>query len=103
MNGLEIYTQALDYLLPEIFVIIAIVATTLWNLFFPKLKELTPVWAILGLGSAFCCLLAQFFKPQIALFSGLMTIDQLTLTIGLITTFVGILIVLMTMGYEHHL
>ncbi len=103
MNGLETYTQALEYLLPEIFVVIAIIFTTLWNLFFPRYREMTPVWACLGLGSGFCALLAQFFKPQVLLFNGLLTVDVLTLTIGLITTFVGILVVLMTMGYEHHL
>jgi NAD(P)H-quinone oxidoreductase subunit 2 len=103
MNGLEIYTHALEYLLPEIFVIIAIIATTLWNLFFPKLKEMTPVWACLGLGSAFCCLLAQFFKHPDRLFNDLFTVDPLTLTVGLIITFIGIVVVLMTMGYEHHL
>ncbi len=103
MSGTQIYSQALEYLSPEIFVVLAILVSTLWNLFFPRMKEWTPVWSFCGLGAAFCYLLAQFFKSSVVLFNGLFTVDSLTLTFGLIVTFVGMIVVLMTMGYEHHL
>src|SRR5271170_6176453 len=104
MNGIESYTSAIQFLMPEILVCISILIATLWNLFFPTWKEFTPVWCFLGLGGAFCLLTAQFFSPvSKPLFNGLFTVDALTLTFGLIATFVGLMVVMMTMGYEHHL
>ena len=102
MNALPSYIQALHFLLPEALVVVSILIATLWNLFFPKAKEWTPVWAFLGLGSAFCLLLFQFTQAGAVLFNGLFTVDALTLTFGLIACLVGMMVVLMTMGYEHH-
>jgi NAD(P)H-quinone oxidoreductase subunit 2 len=101
--GMQIYTDAIRLLWPEIFVVIAILITSVWNLFFPKSKEWTPVWAMLGLGAAFTTLFLQFFDKPSILFNGLFTIDKLTITFGLLVTLVGVITVLMTMGYEHHL
>ncbi len=69
----------------------------------PKAKEWTPVWAMTGLGAAFTTLFLQFFDKPAILFNGLFTVDKLTVTFGLIVTLVGVVVVLMTMGYEHHL
>jgi NAD(P)H-quinone oxidoreductase subunit 2 len=102
MNALSSYSQALHFLLPEGLLVVSILIAALWNLFFPKMKEWTPVWSFLGLGSAFCLLLWQFTKPGSVLFNGVYTVDALTLTFGLIATLVGMIVVLMTMGYEHH-
>lgn len=101
--GMQIYTDAIKLLWPEIFVVIAILITAVWNLFLPKHKEWTPVWAMLGLGAAFTTLFLQFFDKPTILFNGLFTVDKLTITFGLIVTLVGVITVLMTMGYEHHL
>jgi NAD(P)H-quinone oxidoreductase subunit 2 len=65
---------------------------------------MTPVFGMLGLGAAFATLLLgqYFIEPQI-LFDGLFRVDKLTVTFGLLITIVGMIVMLMTMGYEHHL
>ena len=101
MNSLDAYTQGIQLISPEILVVVAILLTSVWDLFFPKLKGYTPCFGILSLGGAFAILCQQFGEPQRA-FNGLFTVDNLTVTFGLITCVVGIIVILMTMGYEHH-
>jgi len=103
-SALQTYTNAVSLLWPEIFVVIAILLTSVWNLFFPKSKEMTPLFAMVGLGAAFATLLVgqYLIEPQI-LFDGLFRVDKLTVTFGLLITIIGMIVTLMTMGYEHHL
>jgi NAD(P)H-quinone oxidoreductase subunit 2 len=103
MTGLTGYESAIKYLIPELILCVTIFIASLWNLFFPKQKALTPVWSITGLVLAGLALLSQFYQPQTILFNGLFTVDSLTLTFGMISILVGILVVLISIGYEHHL
>jgi NAD(P)H-quinone oxidoreductase subunit 2 len=103
MSGLQSYQQALQYLLPEAILCVTIMIACLWNLFFPKAKDFTPVWCLFGLVGAFALVLWQFNQPSAILFNGLYTVDPLTLTFGLIAIFVGMMVVMISIGYEHHL
>lgn len=102
MTGLASYSHAIACLAPEICLVVTILIVTLWNLFVPKAKEFTPTWCVIGLGTAFVYLLSQLPRQPVTIFQGLYTIDPLTITFGLIVLLVGIMVVLMTMGYEHH-
>jgi NAD(P)H-quinone oxidoreductase subunit 2 len=91
--------------MPEIVLTIAIVFAALWNLLFPKLKEATWFWAVGGLIAPmflFRPLPATDSKTAI-LFNGLFSYDALTIAFGVISLLVGLLVVLMTIGYEHQL
>lgn len=104
-NSLPTYIEALQYLAPEICLTVAIIVAALWNLFFPKMKEATWLWTVAGLlGSLF------LFRPlpeneahTKVLFNGLFTYDALTIAFSAIAVVVGLIVVLMTIGYEHHL
>ncbi len=87
--------------MPQIVVIIGILMTSIWDLFLPKLRNWTPGIAFLSLLASFLMLATQIDVKQ-KLFNGLFTIDPLTVVFGLIATAVGGLVVLMTIGYEHH-
>ncbi|MES6442990.1 proton-conducting transporter membrane subunit, partial [Cutibacterium acnes] len=102
MSPIQSYQQALYYLLPELLLCATILVTCLWNLFFPRLKEWTPILSILGLVMAFGLTLSQFYRPRAVMFEGLFTVDSLTLTFSLIAVFVGMMVVMISMGYEHH-
>ena len=103
MSGLQSYQSAILYLLPELLLCVAVMVACLWNLFFPKAKDWTPVFSIIGLVGAFGLTLWQFYQPTTSLFNGLFTVDSLTLTFSLIAEFVGMMVVMITIGYEHHL
>ena len=103
MNSIQDYLSAVELLRPELWVVGAIILATLWNLFFPRHKEWTPIWGLLGLGLALVDLFVQFQRAPTLVFGGLYTIDKLTVAFGGLSCLVGIIVVLMTMGYEHHL
>jgi len=103
MNNVSDYLGAVQLLMPEIWVTVAIMIATLWNLFFPKAKEWTPVWCLLGLAFASVHLLQQFGMPPEHLFIKMFVVDKLTVTFGLVACLVGFVVVLMTMGYEGNL
>ena len=102
-NQFPAYLNAVQYLMPEACITVTLVIAALWNLFFPKAKEATWLVTVGGLlGSLF------LFRPVPAahsgvLFNGLFTYDSLTIAFGVISVVVGLLVVLMTIGYEHHL
>src|SRR5438105_1693729 len=81
----------------------AIVIATLWNLFFPQAKRWTPVFSLVGLLFAGVTLSQQFMLSPVALFGGLYTVDKLTVSFGLLAAGVGIIVVLMSMGFESEL
>lgn len=91
---------------PEFAVLAAAFVAALWNLFFPKAKELTPWFCIVSLlGALVLC--AQQWGPvgtnDWRLFLGLFTVDRLTVATGIVSAVVGIIVVLMTMGYEKNI
>lgn len=104
-NSLPTYIDALQYLAPELCLTVTVIMAALWNLFFPKMKEATWLWTVAGLlGSLF------LFRPvpeneahRAVLFNGLFTYDALTIAFSAIAIVVGLIVVLMTIGYEHHL
>jgi NAD(P)H-quinone oxidoreductase subunit 2 len=102
MNGIEDYNLAVKLLLPEIQVVAAILVACLWNLFWPKRKGMTPIFCFAGLGMAFFTLLLELSTPKVPLFGGVFTVDHLTVAFGLIACGVGLIVVLMTSGYEYH-
>ncbi|HEY9786793.1 MAG TPA: NADH-quinone oxidoreductase subunit NuoN [Candidatus Obscuribacterales bacterium] len=103
MNDLQNYFDSCKYLIPEFCLVFSIIMATLWNLFVPKHKEWTSFWSILGLVAAMGFMAPQFALESQALFGGLFTLDRLTVGFGLLSCFVGIIVILMTVGYEHHL
>lgn len=103
MNDLNQYAMCIQYLLPEICLVVAILLTAVWNLFVPKAKEWTPFFSLLGLTSAMWFLMRSWSTTSVPLFNGLFTVDPLTTSFGLLVCMVGAIVVLMTVGYEHHL
>ena len=103
MNGIDDYALAMTLLLPEVVLTVAILLASIWNLFLPKLKGATPVISFLGLALSSVFLVLQMSMPKTELFGGLFTVDGLTVGFGLIACAVGMVIVFMTSGYEHHL
>jgi NAD(P)H-quinone oxidoreductase subunit 2 len=101
MNTIELYNQAVGLLLPHILVIIGVLLTSIWDLFLPKLRHWTPWIAFISLLSAFWALTSQLDVNQ-KIFGDLYSVDPLSVVFGLIATGVGLLVVLMTTGYEHH-
>lgn len=104
-NQIDTYLNAVQYLWPEIIVTVGVVMAALWNLFVPKAKEATWVWTMLSLLGA---LVTLFLKAPPAtgsavLFNGLFTYDTLTIAFSAIAIVVGLIVVMMTIGYEHHL
>lgn len=103
INGIEDYNLAIKLLMPEVQVVLAIIFACLWNLFFPSRKGMTPIISFVGLSAAFYTLLMQMGTAKVPLFGGVYTVDRLTVAFGLIACGVGIIVVLMTSGYEYHL
>ena len=101
MNSIEAYYTAIQLLAPEIVVIVGILLTAIWDLFLPKWKSATPLIALISLVGAAGLLVGQFGRDE-AIFGGLFTVDTLTIVFSFIAAVVGVVVVLMTMGYEHH-
>lgn len=97
----SIFSGIFPWLTPHLIVIAGIVVAALWNLFFPKHKQVTPLASLLALIGAGTAYLNQFdaAKTQ-AILGGIYTGDVLSSSIGLITCLVGVICVLMSMGYE---
>ena len=101
-NSVDSFATALRLLTPEIMVVAAIVFCGLWNLFFPRQKDKTP-WVAIGFLVAACCVLSQQFgQADCRIFQGLFTADKLTAAFGLLSCLVGVMVIAMSMGYEHH-
>lgn len=103
MNNVQDYLSAVQLLTPELWVLAAMLLASLWNLFFPKAREWTPVWCLLGLLFAGVYLWQQFPLAPQHLFLKMFVVDRMTVVFGLIACLVGFITVLMTMGYERHL
>jgi NAD(P)H-quinone oxidoreductase subunit 2 len=99
--GYQEYIKALHLLAPELIIVVGILFAALWNLFVPKARGLTPIVSILTLLAAGGTLLTQL-NIQERLFTGLFTIDPLYTTVSLVSVAVGILVLLMSIGYDHN-
>lgn len=106
-DQLQIYMTALQYMGPEICLVVAILFAALWNLFNPSKTGWTPQVAIALLIVSSLLLVGQLSLPHaVALFpssgvtNGLFTVDKLTVVFGLLVNIVGIICVFMTMGYD---
>src|SRR5579883_3457574 len=100
----QTFSNALSLMGPEIALVIAIIFATLWNLLAPRQRSTTPLICLLFLTAAIVMLIQQFALPsRIQLFPpGLFVIDHLTVAFGLLSCLFGIMVVLMTMGYDYH-
>lgn len=97
------YLGAVDFLKPAIFLSVAILICAVWNQFAPRLKELTPIFAMVGLAAAGAVLWQQFGMAPAKLFGGLYMVDKLTSLFGVLACAVGLILVCMTYGYESKL
>src|SRR5262249_17198902 len=83
------------------------ITAALWNLLFPKAKEMTWFWTVGGLVTALLYTvwkgLPQTPDQKLLLFNGLFTYDAVTVAFTILSLLVGVLVVMMTIGYEHHL
>src|SRR5271167_1420129 len=101
--NIQDYQNAISLLSPELWLVAAIIVSALWNLFLPKAKEWTPVWCLIGLLFSAEQFWLQLSLAPTALFGnpGPFLLDKLTVGFGLLTCLIGLIVVLMTMGYEH--
>jgi NAD(P)H-quinone oxidoreductase subunit 2 len=98
------FTHALQLLGPEIVLTVAIIFAALWNIFAPRQTAMTPIVSIVLLIVATVMLGQQFSLPdrQLLFAPGLFTVDKLTACFGMMACVFGVIVVLMTMGYEYH-
>lgn len=103
MNSIQDYLTAATMLLPVTILLVAIIFSALWNLFFPEAKNWTPIICLLVLIASAVGFSQQFPIAPTFLFGGLYTVDNLSVATGLIATIIGAIIVMMSMGYEKNL
>jgi NAD(P)H-quinone oxidoreductase subunit 2 len=103
MNNIQDYFTALHSLQPEIWLTVAIIICSLWNLVFPQQKSWTPAIAMAGLAVAGFSLSQEFLNAPIQLFNGLYTVDNLTVAFGCLSCLIGFIVVMMSIGMEHQL
>lgn len=94
------FSSVIPVLAPHLIVIAGILIAALWNLFFPRLKQVTPIASLASLLGASYCYCSQLDAKTTELFGKLYTGDKLSTAFGLISCIVGIVVVLMSMGYE---
>jgi NAD(P)H-quinone oxidoreductase subunit 2 len=99
MGGIHDYYRALGQMTPEFILVIGILFAAVWNLIAPKLRGLTPLVSLGTLLGAGVVLASTMGKTE-KLFGGVFTVDPLYSTISLISIAVGIIVVLMSMGYD---
>jgi NAD(P)H-quinone oxidoreductase subunit 2 len=99
MNN-QYFSGVLPVLAPHLWVIGGILFASLWNLIFPRLKHVTPIASLVSLVCAAVLYCGQIDGKTTEIFGKLYTCDKLSTAFGLISCVVGILVVLMSMGYE---
>ncbi len=102
MNSIQDYLTATTMLLPVSILLVAIIFSALWNLFFPEAKNWTPIICLLVLIASAVGFSQQFPIAPTYLFGSLYTVDNLSVATGLFATIIGAIIVMMSMGYEKH-
>jgi NAD(P)H-quinone oxidoreductase subunit 2 len=101
MGGIQEYYRALGQMLPEFILVAGILFAALWNLLAPKYKAATPLVSLATLVGAGAVIFSRMTANE-KLFGGVFTIDPLFSTISLISVVVGIIVVLMSMGYDQN-
>lgn len=96
----QIFSGIFPWLAPHMIVIAGVIVAALWNLFFPKLKQVTPIAAVLSLVAAAAVYFGQLDMKSTSILMKLYTGDVLATSVGLVTCLVGAVCVLMSMGYE---
>lgn len=100
MNSIQDYLTAVTLLGPAMILVVAIIFSSLWNLFFPEAKNWTPIICLLVLIASAVTYWQYFPVAPTLLFHGLYTVDNLSIATGFIATIIGAIIVLMSMGYD---
>ncbi len=100
MDAINDYYHQLGFLFPHLLLTLGILFAALFNLFFPKAKGMTPFVSLIALGGAFAVLISQMTQTC-SLFRGVFTVDPLYSLFSLLAVAVGIVVVLMSMGYDH--
>lgn len=96
----SIFTGAIPLLAPHILVIIGILVAALWNLTLPKHKIWTPILSVIFLSLACLAYGSQFGIDRQDILMKLYTVDKLSVSFGVLSCLVGIITILMSMGYE---
>lgn len=100
MPELTDYYRQLSFLAPHLIITVGILFAALWNLFVPTARGMTPFVSLASLGGAGFLLAGQMNTTQ-KLFGGVFTVDPLYALFSLLGILVGIIVVLMSMGYDH--
>lgn len=100
MSDNQFFSGVFALLSPHLWVIAGIIIAALWNLFFPRLKHVTPLVSLSTLAMAVVIYLKQFGADRQDLFARLYVVDTLSVALGLISCLVGIVVIFMSMGYE---
>lgn len=100
MGDYQDYTRMLTLLAPQLILVVGVLFAALWNLFAPKAKGLTPIVCLISLAMSGYVLTTQLGITEI-LCNGLFTIDPLYSVFSLIAIVVGLIVVLISMGYDH--
>ncbi|MFA7339634.1 MAG: NADH-quinone oxidoreductase subunit NuoN [Candidatus Obscuribacterales bacterium] len=100
MGDYQDYTRMLTLLAPQLTLVVGVLFAALWNLFAPKAKGLTPIVCLISLAVSGYFLTTQLGLTEI-LCNGLFTIDPLYTVFSLIAIVVGVIVVLISMGYDH--
>ncbi len=100
MDAINNYYHQLTYLAPHLVLTVGILFAALWNLFFPKAKGMTPIVSLIALGVSGFLLATQMTATE-KLFGGVFTVDPLYGLFSLLSVAVGMVVVLMSMGYDH--
>ena len=97
----SIFSGIFPWLGPHLILIGGIIIAALWNLFFPKHKHVTPLASLLCLIGASAVFMGQIEADKsVSILGQIYTADKLSTSVGLITSVVGVICVLMSMGYE---
>lgn len=100
MNNIQFFSGVFPSFTPHVIVIAGIIIAGLWNLFFPKLRQVTPIAGLLVLVLATVAYTGQLDVSTTKLFAELYTVDRFSTAFGIIACVVSAIVVLMTMGYE---
>lgn len=100
MSEITDYYRQLSFLAPHLIITVGILFAALWNLFVPTARGMTPFVSLATLGGAGFVLAGQMNTTQ-KLFGGVFTVDPLYSLFSLLGILVGIIVVLMSMGYDH--
>ena len=97
------FSNAFVNLLPELTIVLAILMSSIWGLFVPKLRFLTAWFGLLATFLSSMMFAFQLNVSTVSLLNGVFTIDKLTVIFGIFINLITFVVILMSMGYEQHL